>query len=211
MWNICLWWLELKTVQLKLHLFAILLHVFRTNQFATLNPIVFHQGFYKFQPAQGAELSEGNYSSGMFPLLHCPENGLAFLASIFISIFFLKKALLIGATLWRSHSLSSLHPCSPRKNLGSPRTNLGSPTVHKVPSCFGVLWVPLAGAGEDTRGFFTVSEKEMSPNCWPFFFSVWIRAEEALRIYLKPQLWNPFILREISATETQHTQKKQGI
>lgn len=106
----------------------------------------------------------GNYPCGIFSLIHCsPESGLAFLPSIFISIFSLTG--FAGRSYLVEVSLSSLHPFS-------PRTNPDSPTVHReAPSCFGVSWGRFGWfRWGDTWGFFRVSEKETSPICQPFFF-----------------------------------------
>lgn len=118
MWNICLWRLELKAV--LLHLFAIFLHVFRINQFATLNYIGFYQGFYMFQPAQWAELSNWEITPVECFLWYIAvqKSGL-----LFFPLFLL--AFSPNRLCWKNLpcgglTLSSLYPYSPRTNLDSP-------------------------------------------------------------------------------------------
>lgn len=73
----------------KTCLFTVLLHMFRINQFSTLNYTAFQQGFCMMQPTQWAEMVRlENYLCGMFPLIYySPENGFSLVSYIFICIF----------------------------------------------------------------------------------------------------------------------------
>lgn len=89
----------------------------------------------------------GNYLCGMFPLIgRSPENGFAFLPFIFISIFsftgFAERSYLVEVSL-------SFFPSS----LLSQNKSWLPQSAQRSPFMFwGYFGVPLAGAGEETRG-----------------------------------------------------------
>lgn len=168
MWNICLWWLELKTV-------AVTNTFIRYSFTCVQNQSVCHWQLYCLSSRflyvsaypMGWIVKLGNYPCGMFPLIYCsPDNGLAFLPSIFICNFsqtgFAERSYLVEVSL-------SFFPSS----LLSQNKSWLSHSAQRSPFTFwsylGYVWLV---QGEVMWGFFRVSEKEMSPSCQLFFFYV---------------------------------------
>lgn len=203
--NLCMTWAEKRSCHRKIHLFTSLLHMFRISVLLSVT-LLFIQVFM-FQPTQWTELSGWEIAPAECFLRYIAVQKMDLhLFSAFLFAFYPQQSLLTGATFWRSYSLSSLHPCSLKTILGFHTAHRESPFMF-----WDYLGYLLLAQDEETRGHSKQKEsvrKKCPPVVDSFSSMCWIRAEKASRVYLNPQLWNPFFSERFLRQKHNALQKK---
>lgn len=144
----------------------------------------------------------------MFPQIYCsPENGLAFVPCIFVCIFS------VTGFAERSYLSEILLSFDPSFFL-SQNNSLQFLCRESFFMFWGYLGYLSPVQNEETCGRFKQKElvrKKRPPVSDPSSSTWWIRAEEASRVYLNPQLRNPFFSERFLQPKQNALQKMWGI